>query len=602
MSNKQTLHDIVSSFPMVPGVYKMLDNEEQILYVGKAKALKKRVQSYLRSNNTERISLLMSHVSNIEYIVTDTEFEALLLEHNLIKSNQPKYNILLRDDKTFPMFKITKEEYPRVLKTRTMRNDGGQYFGPYVDGFLMKTYLDFIGKNFALRRCKKIKPREKPCLYYHIGRCTAVCANLTTKKEYLDRVKKIKSLLNGKTKILKKEVTIQMHNHAQKQEYEEAARCRNILCSIELIESKQNMIYQEYKTSDYIGISSYDNYCCIIVVHMQEGRVVDQNTHILSTFDSLDDTLEQFLLSYYHKKELCPQTIYLPQKASDVIKEFFLKYDTNVQTPNNKSDIAIIRFAKENAHYGLRRRITQQGNKQAIIRLQEVLGLSQIPTHIEGFDIATMEGNHTNASMVYFYNGVPDKKKYRHFSIKSLATGETNDFQSIEEAVSRRYSKLKNEKISLPHLIVIDGGLGQVNAAKKILDLLALSIPIIGLAKKKEEIFFPGTYAKPNHVSAVSRNPLQLALDDPASKLLQSIRDEAHRFATNFRAKKQLKDLELKEYTKIKGIGIQIAKKIADLYATPQAIIDAKPEILASTLTISLATAKKLQDYIKNTP
>lgn len=591
MKNFDALKSQVVKFPLSPGVYIMKDAMLETLYVGKAKELKKRVQSYLRSQNSGKVEILMSHVESIEYIVTDNEYDALLLEHNLIKEHQPKYNILLRDDKTFPMIKITKEEYPRVIKTRKILEDKGEYFGPYIDVFLMNKYLDLIEKNFSLRRCNKIKKREHPCLYYHINRCTAVCANKTSKEEYISRVKKIRSLLKGNTKMLKKEITIQMHSFASEKKYEQAASCRDSLLAIDALEKQQHMIDYQDESRNYIGIASQDNKCCIVVVHMKEGRVIDQHTTHLTTFDSLEDSLEQFLLSYYYDQSLFPEIIFLPLKPSKEIKTFFSEHNTIVQTPAEAQDSAIVRFAKENARFGISQHIRAHGNQEAVLVLQQTLKLQNPPMRIEGFDIATMHGNYTTASMVSFYNGVPDKSQYRYFKIKSLKKGETNDFQSIQEAVSRRYTKLKNEKLPMPNLILIDGGIGQVNGAKEILDALNLHIPVIGLAKKEEEIYFPGKLSV--------HNPLQIPVNDPASKLLQFIRNEAHRFATTFREKKQIDDLQLNIYTEIRGIGPKKATLIAEMFPDPSTILESSTELLCKSLKISPVLAQTLQLYVK---
>lgn len=596
-TNKQAnnLKEQVSAFPLAPGVYIMKNTSMTTLYIGKAKILRQRVQSYLRTQNSGKVAVLMSHVHTIEYIVTENEYDALLLEHNLIKEHQPKYNILLRDDKTFPMIKITHEEYPRLLKTRKISNDKAEYFGPYIDVFLMNTYIDLIEKNFALRRCNKIKKRAHPCLYYHLGRCTAVCAGLTSKTEYLARIKKIRSLLKGRTKTLKKNITVQMHSFATEKKYEQAAQQRDTLAALESLDTQQHMIDYQTETRNYIGIASRDNKCCIVVVHMKEGRVFDQHTTHLSTFDSIQDSLEQFFLSYYYEQMLFPEIIFSPLAPSEEIISFFSKHNTKILTPIESRDAAIIRFAKDNAYFGLTQHIKARGDSESVLCLQNTLGLKTPPMRIEGFDIATMHGHHTTASMVSFFNGVPDKSKYRHFNIKSLEKGTVDDYWSIQEAVSRRYSKLKNEKLPLPNLILIDGGIGQVNSAKEVLDILELNIPIIGLAKKEEEIYFPGKISR-----SMPTNPLQIPLNDPASKLLQFIRNEAHRFATSFREKKQINELQLGLYKEVRGIGEKKSVLIAKLFPTSQDIIDASLEMLATSLKISPLTAKILQEYAQN--
>lgn len=541
MHDYDTLHQLVDHFPLSPGVYQMKNAKGTILYIGKAKALRTRVKSYLRTQNSGKVAVLMSHVRHIDYIVTQNEYDALLLEHNLIKEHKPKYNILLRDDKTFPMLKITHEEYPRVVKTRKIDTKQAEYFGPFMDVHLINKYLEFIEKHFALRKCKKIKPRNHPCLYYHLGRCTAVCSGYITKKDYLSKVKKIRSLLQGNTKTLKKDLTVQMHAHAHRLEYEKARQCRDSISALELIETRQNIIDYQDGVRHYIGVMDQHNKCCVVVVHMKEGKMVDQHIAHLNTFDSIIDTLEQFLIHYYQNTSLHPDFIFTPIKLNKEIIQYFKNQHTVLQTPEHRKDMTIINFAKENARYGLNQHMQQQDHSDMLSILQSTLSLKELPTRIEGFDIATVQGMHTSAAIVSFYNGHPDKTQYRHFTIKSLQPGEMNDFQAIAETVSRRYTRLKNEGLPLPNLIVIDGGIGQVNSAKAVLDALELDIPLIGLAKKHEEIYFPGTLSATPYAPNIPSNPLQIPRDDPASKLLQAIRNEAHRFATRFRAGKQKK-------------------------------------------------------------
>lgn len=586
----------------------MKNEEGDILYVGKAKELRKRVSSYLRKQNNEKVTMLMSLVFHIDYIVTENEYEALLLEHNLIKEYHPKYNILLRDDKTFPMIKITKEEYPRVVKTRKIISDGGEYFGPYIDGFLMNKYLELIEKNFSLRRCTKIKTRSNPCMYYHIGRCAAVCANLISKTEYMARVKKIRSLLKGHTKILCKDIIVQMHTYAKTMEFEKAAQCRDSLAALESIGIPHNTKDIQSGFRNYIGIASHDNECCIVIAHMKEGKAIDQHTVYLNTFDSLEDSLGQFLLMYYRELNKYPDIIFSPLTPSEEITHYFLQHNTIIQTPTHTRNSAIIRFANKEARLGLAQHIRKVGKKEAVYILQATLGLINPPLYIEGFDIATMHGTHTTAALVCFYNGIPDKTKYRYFKIKSLASGEMDDFQSIQEAVSRRYSRLKNEKKPMPDLILIDGGLGQVNSAKQVLDALELDIPIIGLAKKREEIYFPSEFIKSvvptkgyrNNATKILSNPLQISIDSPASRLLQAIRNEAHRFATTFRQKKQIKTLTRSQYTAIKGIGNKKAQKIMEKFPNPRTITETSLDILVKNLGITIKMAEELFRLAKN--
>ena len=604
-SRHEALKKNVALFPLHTGVYIMKNAEGAVIYVGKAKQLKKRVQSYFNPHSRSKVFVLMQHVEIIEYMVTQGEHEALLLEHNLIKSHKPKYNVLLKDDKSFPLIRITAEEYPRVFKTRTLIRDGSAYYGPYLQVHLLEKYLQFIEKHYPLRRCRRIKTRTHPCLYFHLGRCAAVCAGLTSQQEYSKRIQDIHRLLQGKTKEIKKQCTILMHAKAKSLAFEEAQKYRDLRRAIEEIEHKQRVIEHEQDKGYFVEYAAYkvdDDMGCITTIGMQGGKVVDSTSAYVYVFDVKQDPLEQFFLSYYEKRSLIPKILFVSTHISKELEDILHnQYGIQTRIPQNMHEVQTMRFALENAQQFMRRKREELGNMNAVRMLRDALSLIHPPTRIEGFDVATLAGKYTVAAMVCFVNGVAKPREYRHFTIKTLAEGQVNDYAALQEAVARRYTRLKNEKKVMPNLILIDGGQGQVNSVQEILNALEIAVPVIGLAKKHEKIFFPTT-----HLSQKLRNPtnthssLQLSRHTTASRLLQAVRNEAHRFATNFRANKQKKNTDFTLYMSVSGIGKMRAHKLATLFLSPHDLVHAQPDVICKSIGVSEQTASELQATVKH--
>ncbi len=602
-------HNILSSlktkiflFPKTCGVYIMRNKKKSIIYVGKAKSLRHRVSSYFNPKNTPKVSILMKNVHSIDYRITSSEYEALLLEHNLIKSHKPKYNILLKDDKTFPVICVTKEKFPKIFKTRTIRNDKSTYYGPYVNINLLNIYLQLIEKLYPLRRCKNIRWKKHPCLYYHIDRCAAVCAKKISEKEYNTRIQKIQRLLAGNTKKLKKTLTLSMHNYAKKKNFEEAKKYRDIIIAIENIQQESSIIAEDNSTIyNYIGYAENNSHACFTVIHMKGNTMLETHTSHAYIFDTLQESFERFLIAYHAQHTLVSDILFLPLHIENETKVFFKrKYSTTCKIPSTSQHRSIMKAAKENAMQALRKKEYKQGNLKGVQALQNVLQLKTPPLYIEGFDIAHVEGTHTVAAMVCFVNGVPQKKEYRHFIITTVKKGHIDDYASLQEVIARRYMKVKDKKKSMPDCIVIDGGIGQTNSTQDILNTLKLPIPLIGLAKKHEEIFFPtnsGIFS-PLLQKGILSNPLQLDKTHIASRLLQAIRNEAHRFGTRFRAKKQKASLSLSLYTSVTGIGPIKAKKLINVFSSFEDIIHSPPEIISKVINVKVETVKELQKLI----
>ena len=496
MAEKKDLKLMVAELPETSGVYIMKNKAKKVLYVGKARSLKKRVLSYFRKNTDIKTFHLISHVDSIEFIVTGNEYEALLVENSLIKKWNPKYNISLKDGKTYPVIRITHEAFPKIYRTRYIVNDGSLYFGPYPNVKQVDLYLDIIKVLFPLRRCKTLNKRDNPCLYYHIKECSAPCCGKIDEKEYGKYISRIKNLLSGKIVLFEQELRKQMKIESETLNFEKAAKIRDTLTALlNFTETGTIEDYNEEKR-DFAAYIRSGSYYIFSVLEMRGGTIAGQNLYGNEYWGEEEEALADFLVQYYGDKEVLPSFLFVPDAESPLIKEYFQKEKNNqteILVPRNNQEQGLMKMARENAAFELDRRMKKTGHKEALEELKDVLGLLKVPRVIEGFDIAQLHGKFTVASLIAFKDGYPDRKNYRHFRIQSLK-GKIDDFKAVSEAVSRRYTRLLNEEKPLPDLIMIDGGKGQVNAAYSILSALELSekIPVIGLAKKEEIIYFPG--------------------------------------------------------------------------------------------------------------
>ena len=529
--------------PQSPGVY-IMRNSGKVIYVGKAKNLFRRVSSYFSGNKDIKTTHLVSKIEDIEYIITKTEYEALVLENNLIKKYMPKYNINLKDGKTYPVIKITNEPFPAVYKTRYIYEDGASYFGPFPSVEVLETYLELIKKKFPLRKCKGLlKPRKTPCLYYHIGACLAPCCGKADKKEYTGYIRKVKTLLAGNTKTLVLELTKQMHEYARNREYEKAAESRDFIMAVNELVTEQKVQDFNLESRDYIASESDGIYTAFVVLQMRGGKLSGKSVYI-SEVASAEEAATQFFIQYYSNfKNVSMGLSALPAEIftnvmpeTEHIRQYFADMsfpDIPIALPEKERDTAIVNMASENCRMELYKKNRALNLQTALEELKKILRLPQVPRRIEGFDISHTQGTATVASMVSFFNGKPDKSQYRTFHIKTLESGMIDDYQSMHEVIARRYSRVQNDKLPEPDLILVDGGKGQLNVAVHILKALDMShIPVAGLAEKNEEIYLPG-----------EKDPIVLPRTSEALKILQNVRDESHRFANKFRTTVQTKDL-----------------------------------------------------------
>lgn len=588
---EENLKETVNSLPHSPGVYIMKNNKGVFIYIGKAKDLNKRVRSYFTGQKNIKTQILVKNISAIEFIVTGDEFKALILENNLIKKWTPKYNIDLKDDKTYPSICITNEEFPRIFKTRNVRNDGSSYYGPFASVAKLDTYLELINNYLPLRKCRgKLRKRESPCLYYHIGKCSAPCCGKISASEYRSYVKKAENLLKGKTKGLKQELEREMMSASRALNYERAALMRDFLESVRMVEEQAEHIEFTEDARDYIACFTENNISTFSVFQIRLGKLSGRYLFRTRVYGDEEDAFTEFFLHYYNGENPFPDSIFVSGKFD---LESLHAYVNNISpapvavaAPDSGKHLKIINMAMENAREDVRRRTRKEKNVPGLIELKELLSLPALPVRIEGFDIAQLSGKFPVASLVSFYNGVPDKKNYRKFHVKSL-NGAIDDYESIREVVARRYTRVLNENLEKPDLIVIDGGKGQVNAASQILTAIGLpSIPVIGLAKRNEEIFLPD-----------KSTPVILPETSEALRIIQAVRDETHRFATSFNQQLRSKEVSLSTLEKIPGIGPKRSQSLIKAFGSVEELSYAAPEKIAEIDGITMEAAENIQNY-----
>ena len=599
---RQYLLQLVKNLPGKPGVYLMKDSDSRIIYIGKAKNLKNRVRSYFSGKKELKTTHLVKKITDIEIITTSTEYEALILENNLIKKWKPRYNIDLKDGKSFPVIKISNDKYPCIYRTRRIINDGSSYFGPYPGVRSIDLYLELVNRKYKIRKCRgKLKKRDAPCLYYHIGQCLAPCTGAADPEEYKKEVKKAEKILKGNVKKLVKEFTDKMKQYSASLEFEKAAEYRDLLRSIEEINENQLVEDFDNEKRDYISFVSEDNYAAFTVLQMRGGKLSGKSAYISENIDSNETVMTSFLIQYYsryfddnfHSAEGFPDRITVNVLPEEILmKKFFeeKKLEIIPVLPDGKRDSALIRMGEENGKLEILKKKRSAEYKIPLTELKKVLSLPSLPKRIEGFDIAQLSGTHTVASMVSFLNGKPDKTEYRYFHIKSLPENSIDDYGSIREAVARRYTRILNDNLKKPDLILIDGGKGQVAAAEGILEALGLeNIPLAGLAKQHEWIYLPGR-----------KEPVILDETSPARNLLQYVRDEAHRFATSFNKNLRKKDVKFSALESIPGIGPSRSIKIMNTFKTIEKLKNTEPYEIRERTGIPLEAAENIIKYLKD--
>ena len=536
---KQTL----KLLPDLPGCYLYYNDKGEIIYVGKAKNLKRRVKSYFnKTPDSPKLIALVPKIEKLEYIITNTEVEALILENNLIKKHKPRYNVLLKDDKKYPYFLITNEDYPRILieRKKNMNPLKGRYYGPYTDIRAMYATLDFIKKIFPLKKCKQPKFKSRPCLYYHIGKCMAPCQKMVSKEEYQNIVKQAELFLSGKSNELIEKIKEQMNEYSERQEYEKAARLRDSYLDLEKTLERQKVVYENTKLNeDVISLLQADGIFAITVLMIREGRLIDKKDFTFEVEgNEKDEFFKTFFRDYYSNLALeFPDRIVSRELEAIGEKDLYEEWlkilsNKNIKISYGKSaqGAELQKLADKNAENLLNNALIK---KMTQIRddfndvgsyLAEKLKLKNFPHRIECYDISHIQGTNTVASMVTCIDGVMKKSEYKKFKIK-LAEGKPDDFLSMKEVLERRLSHLGDEKKwAKPDLIIIDGGKGQLSSVMQIVNSMRITgIDFVSLAKREEEVFLPN-----------QSKSIMLPRNSGALFLIQRIRDEAHRFAITY--------------------------------------------------------------------
>lgn len=545
----------IKLMPKLPGCYQYFDKNGEIIYIGKAKNLYNRVNSYFVGDKKDspKLQVMVPQIVKVECIVVNTEVEALILESELIKKYKPKYNILLKDDKKFPYFLITDEEYPRITVVRKANKNmqKGKYFGPYTDSRAMYCTLETLGKIFPLKKCKTPKFKSRPCLYYDIGQCSAPCQKLITSEDYKKILKDVELFLSGRQGELLKALENEMKKASDNLEFEKAARYRDSYNDIKKTMEKQKVVSENTRINqDFVGIVKSDSLYCATILQVRQGRLINKKdftfSHLAnSQVNDINEIAQAVLREYYGiiTDTEIPSKITLGTKLDDI--ELYEKWlsarlgkTVSINKAKSQRDKEMLTMAQNTAEFNLEQAklkeltIIQNDYNEVGTYLMEKLNLKKFPHTIECYDISHIQGTNTVASGVYFENGMPKKSKYRKYKLRTLEKGEVDDFKSMREILKRRFKRIKSGEIQPPDLIIIDGGKGQLSSVIEVMKEMGLNLDIVSLAKREEEVFLPN-----------KTQPVIFALNSPALHLFQRIRDEAHRFAITFHRQLRSKNM-----------------------------------------------------------
>jgi len=592
----EKIHHKLRSLSKKPGIYQFFDKDGKIIYVGKAKVLKNRVNSYFNSEHlaSGKTRIMVRKIADFKTIVVETELDALLLENNLIKKYQPRYNILLKDDKTYPWICIKKEPYPRIFSTRRLIKDGSEYFGPYASVKMMNTLLDLIRQLYPIRTCnynlssKNIEAEKfKVCLEYHIGKCLGPCVGLQTLEDYEKDVSEIRLIIKGNIRQIAIMLNKKMQEYAETMEFEKAQAIKEKLEQLNRYQSKSTVVSSSIKNVDVFSIvsdaaSGYVNFLRVV-----DGAIIQG--HTLELKKKLEESNEELLLS---------GIVELRNRFGSHCKEIIVPFKPDMNfgeakwlVPQRGDKKSLLELSDRNATYYMLEQHKQlasvdpeKNTRRILTQLQKDLRMNELPEHIECFDNSNLQGSHPVAACVVFKNAKPSKKEYRHFNIKTVEG--PDDFASMEEVVYRRYKRMLDEGQSLPQLIIIDGGKGQLSSSLKSLDELDLrgKITIVGVAKRLEEIYFPGDSL-----------PIYINKRSESLKLIQHLRNEAHRFGITFHRNKRSKAAINSKLTDIKGIGFRTAQQLLWKFKSVKRVRDATLEELEDA--VNKRAAKTVYDY-----
>jgi excinuclease ABC subunit C len=611
------LLDKIRTLPTSPGVYLYKNAEGEVIYVGKAKSLRGRVRSYFLEANLAdaKTGSLMREAADVDYIVVDNEAEAMALENNLIKQNKPRFNILLRDDKTYPYIKLTAERFPRVYVTRRLKKDGAQYFGPYFPGNLAHRLVDVIHRSFLIPSCKVDLTRfhARPCLQYYIKRCLGPCVqSLTTPEIYAEAVRDVQLFLEGRQTDLSRSLRFRMERAANDQQFEAAARYRDLLATVEQVQEKQRIAAAEGDDTDVFGYHYENQMLAVNLFHMRGGRILDRREFFWEELPEQEpgqpfspgDFVGALLKQIYIDQNYVPRCIFVPVDFEDrpaleaLLTEKRRERAANpraaqveICVPQRGDKRSLIDLAGKNAKqsFDQRFRVMKPAVKAIQEALQDALTLPDLPKRIECFDISHIQGAETVASMVVWEDGKMNKSQYRKFIIRTVDG--VDDFASMREVVARRYQRILDEKRDMPSLILIDGGIGQLHAAAAALESVGIiNQPLASIAKREEIIYVAGQ----------EDEPVVLDRHSPVLHLVQMIRDESHRFAVTFhRKRRQMRDRK-SELLEIPGIGWLTTRRLVEHFGSVRAVKEADAAALSSVVTKKQAEA--IRDFFQNQP
>lgn len=602
------IESLLKNAPKSPGVYLFKDKKDVILYIGKAKVLRNRVRSYFRGNPDSRdpkTQTMVNQIRDIEFIVTDSEVESLLLEANLVKEHRPRYNVRLKDDKSYPYVRITNEPYPRVFITRDVIKDGSKYYGPYTDVTSLRSTMRVVKKVFPIRSCRYHIDQESinqnkvsVCLDYHIKKCEGPCEGLVSKEHYNAMIDKVIDFLNGRTDDVIDYLTERMNEAADEFEYEEASRIRDQINAVKSYAKKQRVETGDFEDRDVLAMATEEDECAVVVLRLRSGKLIGREHFYLSGVENSSESsiLEGFVKQYYMKVDFVPREILfpvLPENQEPLEEWLSSRSDRRVyfKEPKIGDKRKLQGLAEKNAKLLLGDLQLQKKKKaeyipKTVSTLQEELQMEAPPHRIEAFDISHIGGTNTVASMVSFIDGQPRKGEYRRFKIKTVEGND--DFASIREVIQRRYLRVLEEKLPAPDLILIDGGKGQLNVAVEQLNALDFPpVTVIGLAKRLEEVYIPQ-----------QPDPIFIAKSSPGLILLQRIRDEAHRFAVAYHRKLRGKSMVVSDLDNIEGVGKIRKERLMKQFRSVKKLKKATIQEIAEVKGISESLAVKIKQQL----
>ncbi|MGM8215541.1 excinuclease ABC subunit UvrC [Bacillaceae bacterium W0354] len=587
------LKDKLAILPDKPGCYLMKNKKNEVIYVGKSKLLKNRVRSYFTGANDLKTQRLVNEIADFEYIVTSSEMEALILEMNLIKKYDPKYNVMLKDDKSYPFLKITNEEHPRLLVTRNVKKDKAKYFGPYTNVFAARETKKLLDRLYPLRKCNVMPKRV--CLYYHIHQCLGPCEYPISKETNDQLVQKITQFLNGGHQEIKKELSEKMRHSAEQLDFERAKEYRDLIEHIEAVMEKQKMDLQDLTDRDVFGYAYDKGWMCVQVFFIRQGKLIERDVSIFPFYNDAKESFVSYVVRFYsHANHIEPKEVFVPVGTDHDLLEKVL--ETSVKTPFRGKKKDLVELAMENAKIALKEKFSlieqdEERTIKAVEKLGDILNV-ETPHRIEAFDNSNIQGTNPVSAMVVFIDGKPKKSEYRKYKIKTVSS--PDDYETMREVIRRRYTRVLKEELPLPDLIMVDGSKGQISAAKDVLENeLGLDIPLCGLAKDDKHKTSELLYGEPPE-------PVPLKRNDQTFYLIQRIQDEVHRFAITFHRQLRGKTAFQSSLDEIDGIGPKRKRLLIQHFGSIEQIKLADEEEI-SKLGIPLNVAENIRKYFKNT-